>query len=128
MSNEFLDIPATAECGFTLKHLRVMTRIYSQMHHTDMYSEHSLIILPVSSNGSVFVYEPSFFGVDSSCSHLKFRFHTCFEQELLEIQETTECGFTLKRVRDITRTYSQMHGTDTYSEQSSMILPVWPNG
>ena len=28
---------------------------------------------------------------------------------------TTECGFTLKRVRDMTKTYSQMHCTDKYS-------------
>ena len=27
--------------------------------------------------------------------------------EFLDIQETIECGFTLKRVRDMTRTYSQ---------------------
>ena len=30
---------------------------------------------------------------------------------------TTECGFTLKQVRDMIRTYSQMHRTDKYSEQ-----------
>ena len=41
---------------------------------------------------------------------------------------TVECGFTLKRVRDMTRTYSQMHRTDKYSEHSSIIWPVWPNG
>ena len=28
--------------------------------------------------------------------------------------QTIECGFTLKRVRDMTRTYSQMHRTDKY--------------
>ena len=39
-----------------------------------------------------------------------------------------ECGLTLKRVRDMTRTYSQMHRTDKYSEHSSIIWPVWPNG
>ena len=43
-------------------------------------------------------------------------------------QATIECGFTLKRVRDMTRTYSQMHRTDKYSEHSSIIWPVWPNG
>ena len=34
----------------------------------------------------------------------------------------------IKRVRDMTRTYSQMHRTDKYSEHSSVIWPVWPNG
>ena len=38
-----------------------------------------------------------------------------------------ECGFTLKRVCDMTRRYSQMHRTDKYSKQSSIIWPVWTN-
>ena len=46
----------------------------------------------------------------------------------LDIQATVECGFTLKCMRDMTRTYSQMHHTDKYSEHSSIIWPVWPNG
>ena len=49
-------------------------------------------------------------------------------KEFLDIQATIECGFTLKRVRDMTRTYSQMHCTDKYSEHSSIIWLVWPNG
>ena len=49
-------------------------------------------------------------------------------KEFLDIQTTIECGFTLKRVRDMKRTYSQMHRTDKYSEHSSIIWPVWPNG
>ena len=40
---------------------------------------------------------------------------------------TTECGFTLKRVHDMIRTYSQTHPTDKYSEHSSIIWSVWPN-
>ena len=46
----------------------------------------------------------------------------------LGIQATIECGFTLKRVRDMTRTYSEMHRTDKYSQHSSIIWPVWLNG
>ena len=46
----------------------------------------------------------------------------------LDIQATVECGFTLKCIRDMTRTYSQMHHTDKYSEHSSITWPVWPNG
>ena len=42
-------------------------------------------------------------------------------KEFLDIQANIECGFTLKRVRDMTRTYSQMHRTDKYSEHSSII-------
>ena len=32
------------------------------------------------------------------------------------------------RVRDMIRTYSQMHRTDKYSQHSSIIWPVWLNG
>ena len=35
---------------------------------------------PVWPNGSVFVYKLSGSGFESSCSHLNFRFRTCFEQ------------------------------------------------
>ena len=35
---------------------------------------------PVWPNGSVFVYELSGCGFESSCSHLNFRFRACFEQ------------------------------------------------
>ena len=49
-------------------------------------------------------------------------------KEFLDIQATIECGFTQKRVRDMTKTYSQRHRTDKYSEHSLIIWPVWPNG
>ena len=45
-------------------------------------------------------------------------------KEFLDIQATIECGFTLKCIRDVTRTYHQMHCTDKYSQQSSIIWPV----
>ena len=46
----------------------------------------------------------------------------------LDIQTTIKCGLTLKPVRGMTRTYNQMYRTDKYSEHSSVIWPVWPNG
>ena len=49
-------------------------------------------------------------------------------EEFLDIQADIECRFTLKRVRDMTRTYSQMHRTDKYSQHSSIIWPAWLNG
>ena len=48
--------------------------------------------------------------------------------EFSGIQATMECGFTLKRVRDMIRTYSQMNRTVKYSQHSSIIWPVWLNG
>ena len=68
---------------------------------------------------------------------MKFRFKALLlliyfahasSKEFLDIQAIIECGFTLKRVRDMIKTYSQMHRTDKYSEHSSIIWPVWPNG
>ena len=49
-------------------------------------------------------------------------------KEFLDIQATIEYGFTLKRVRDMIKTYSQMHRTDKYSQHSSIIWPAWLNG
>ena len=47
-----------------------MIRTYSQMHRTDMYSQHSSIIWSVWLNGWVFVSELSGCGFESRCSHL----------------------------------------------------------
>ena len=49
-------------------------------------------------------------------------------KEFLDVQATIECGFSLKRVRDMTRTYIQVHRTDKYSEPNLIIWPVWPSG
>ena len=77
-------------------------------------------------NGSVFVYELSGCGFESSCSH--FDFAPASSKEFLDIQATIECGFTLKRVRDMIKTYSQIHRTDKYSQHGSIIWPAWLNG
>ena len=42
-------------------------------------------------------------------------------RDFLDIQGTIECGFTLKCVHDMTRTYSQMRRTDKDSEHSPVI-------
>ena len=49
-----------------------------------------------------------------SFNHLNSRYRPVSSKELLDIQTITECEFTLKLVRDLIRTYSQMHGTDKY--------------
>ena len=46
----------------------------------------------------------------------------------LDIQATIEYGFIVKLERHMTKTYSLMHGRDMYSEESSIIWPLWPNG
>ena len=47
-------------------------------------------------------------GFESRCSHLKFRFRAYLSKKFLGIQATIECGFTLKRVRDMIKTYNQL--------------------
>ena len=49
-------------------------------------------------------------------------------KEFLDIQTTIECGFTLKRVRDMTRTYNQSNfGTQTKQGKnfSQLVLTVF---
>ena len=41
-------------------------------------------------------------------------FTAVYSKEFLDVQGTIQCGFTLKGVRDMVRTYSQMHSTDKY--------------
>ena len=48
-------------------------------------------------------------------------------KEFLHIQAFAECGFTLELVREMIKTYNQMHRTDKYSQLSSIIWPVWLN-
>ena len=50
-----------------------------------------------------------------------------YSKEFRDIQAITECGSTLKRVLDMTRTHSPMHHTDKYSQHTSIICPVWLN-
>ena len=73
------------------------------------------------------LYELSGSGFESSCSHLTSDFAPASSKGFFDIQATIECGFTLKRVRDMIRRYSQMHRADKYSQHSSVIWPVWQN-
>ena len=94
------------------------------IHRTDKYSKQRPIIWPVWLNGWVFVYQLSGCRFGSSWSELNFRFHASFQQELLNIQAIIECGFTLKRVPDMIRTYSKTDSTDKSSQKRSVIWSV----
>ena len=126
--SSFLTFRQYIECRFTLTLARDMIITNSQTLRSNKYSQDNLVIWPARLNFWFCIYELSGCGFESRCCHLNFRYGTCFEQEFLDIQATIKCGFTLKRVRDMTRTYSQMHRTDKYSEHSSIIWPVWLNG
>ena len=49
-------------------------------------------------------------------------------KEFLNIQTTKDCGFNLKFVRDMTKTYSQMPCKDKYSHVRSIICSLLSNG
>ena len=48
-------------------------------------------------------------------------------KEFLDIQATIECGFTLKRVRDMTRTYSHFNDHKAFIEYSNDMHGVYKN-
>ena len=73
----------------------------------------------------MFTYKLSDSAFDSKCSHLNVRCPGCFKQG---VQATIECGFTLNGVRDMAKTYSQMHRRGKYWEHSPIICSFWPNG
>ena len=49
-------------------------------------------------------------------------------RSFIGIQANIECGFTFKCLHDMRRTYSQIHGTDNYSQHISVIWRFWLNG
>ena len=60
--------------------------------------------------------------IELSCEYLSVRcMAPASSKEFLDIQATVECGFTLNLVRDMIKTYNQMHRTDKYSQLSSII-------
>ena len=91
------------------------------MHRTDKYSQHTSLVWPVWLNNWVFVYRLSSCWFEFRCSHLTFRYRTCSNQGVLDIQATIECRFTLKCIRDMIVTYTQMHCTDKYSQITTQL-------
>ena len=85
-----------------------MTATGPELRTTYFVNEHSTI-WPVWPNGWVFFYELSGSGFEFSCRKLNFRFCACFEQGVPWHSANIECEFTLKRVRGMTRTYSQLN-------------------
>ena len=111
-----------------LNHLNVLSDCNWTRTHNHLVLKRTvnhLAIWPVWLTGRMFVYELSGCRFESSCSHLNFRFHACFEKG---VQATKECEFTLKCVRDMTKAYSKMHSTVKYSQHSSIVWLVWLNG
>ena len=65
---------------------------------------------PVWLNGLVFAYELSGFGFESPLLSLKLQICRLLRaRSSLTFNQTVECRFTLKLVRDMIITYSQLH-------------------
>ena len=58
---------------------------------------------------------------------LKLQILRVLGKVFFEIQATIECRFTLKCIRDMIITYSQMHCTGKYSQHNSITWPYWLN-
>ena len=125
---EFLEIYVIVEFKFTLKVVRDMIRIYSQMYHTDKYSHHSSINWPVWLNAWVFAYELSACVLKSRFIILIFRFCDCFGQEGFWNSPNIDCEFSLKCIPVMIRTCSKMLRTGKYSQHNSISWLVGENG
>ena len=127
-SNGFLHIQANIECVFTMKRVHDMTR------HTVKYSVQISTLNTAQSFGQFDqMVECSFknkvvVGLSQVAVTSPSHFAPASSKEFLDIKANIECGFTLKGVRGMTRIYSQMHRTDKFSEHSSILCPVFPNG
>ena len=105
-----------------------MTKIYSPVHCTDKYSEHSSVIWSVWRNGWLLIYKLVVQGLSLGAISYILDFPLASSKDFLDIDATIECGFTLKRVRDMTITYSPVYRTDRHSKHSWIISTIWPNG
>ena len=101
---------------------------HDQMHQTYKYSEHSPIIWSVRPNGWGIVYELSRSCFESSCSHFNFSYRVFLEQRVPWHWRNYRVWIHCKRLCDMIKAYSQMDRTYKYSEHSSIIWSVWPNG
>ena len=75
----------------------------------------------------MFDYELSGCGFESVAATETTDIVPVSSKEFLDIQTTLDCGFNLKRVRDMIITFSQMHHTDKYSTQLNHLtgLAKW---
>ena len=75
----------------------------------------------------MFVYELSGCRFESSCSHLNFRFCTCFEQGV-PWHSGNYRVWTHSETHTWHKNIQSMHRTDKYPQHNSIIWPVWLNG
>ena len=69
------------------------------------------------------VYELSGCGLESSYSQLDFA--PASSKEILDIQATIKCGFTLKRVSDMTKRYSHLKKEFFFNQLTNWLWWWW---
>ena len=106
-----------------------MILTYSKTHRTDKYSQHISIILVSFAKWLIVPLRTKWLWVRISLLSLKLEiWHLLRTRSCLTFNQTVVRGFTLKLVRDMIITYSQIHRADKYSQHSSIIFPVCLNG
>ena len=60
--------------------------------------------------------------LEPHCNRLNFRYRVCLQRGVPWHSVTIECGFTLKRVRDMIRTYNQTVVTLSFINQLKMYI------
>ena len=120
---EFLKIQATVKCGFNLKRIRGMSRIYSQVQYTDTYLKRSSVIWLFWLNDWVFLYKLCGFEFESSCSHL---IHEGAEKKLNDytqvinnLSEKVKLIWTKVLIKDLINGYSILNSAKSFSKDGS---------
>ena len=107
----------TIERGLTLKLLSDKIITYSQMHHTDKYSQQLNHLASLAKWPSVRLWT-KWLWIRILLLSLKLQIWCLFSaRSSLTFRHTLESRFTLKLVCDMIITYSQIHRTDKYSQQ-----------
>ena len=92
-----------------VKYSQIYSQTYSQMQHTDRYSQHSSITAKWFSVR----LRTTWLRVPVALQSLKTSdIAPVSSKEFLYIQAAIESGFAIKRVRDMIRKHSQIHCTD----------------
>ena len=106
----------------TLNHLAKLAKWLSCVVNTYLYGAFDCMFLSCHVRVSEWIHT-------YSCLNVK----ELLARSRREIWSLSDCNWTrihnhLVHKRTLIRTYSQMHCTDKYSQHSSIIWPVWPNG
>ena len=112
----------------TLRHLAKLAKWLCCVVSTYLYDLFGYILLSCHVRVSEWIYVKELLARNRRDISSKCKWQQQDSNPFPDIQVTIECRFTLKCVRDMMLTCSQIHGTDKYSQHSSMIWPVWING